>query len=116
MTPPIAAPIDLAASVVRAVVLYSLAEAQAGHATTIRVGMAENGFTVEDDGRGHAVDRTVAELPYLRFIYTHLAYPFDSMSAGLSRSSSEFGFRQWLEQIRESDPSVMLFFNGYAVR
>jgi DNA gyrase/topoisomerase IV subunit B len=64
------------ARVIRALVLYSLAEYQAGHATTIRVNASSSGFTVEDDGRGHAIGRTVADQPYLKFIYTHLSYPF----------------------------------------
>ena len=62
--------------VIRALVLYSLAEHQAGHATTIRVSATENSFTVEDDGRGHAIGRTVADQPYLKFIYSHLSYPY----------------------------------------
>jgi DNA gyrase/topoisomerase IV subunit B len=67
---------DVAACLVRALVLYSLAEFQAGHCTTIRVDAKEGSFSVSDDGRGHAIERTVAEAPYLRFIYTHLDYPF----------------------------------------
>ena len=67
---------DITGSVVRALVLYSLAEFQSGHSTTIRVYAEERSFNVEDDGRGHALERTVAGSPYLAFIYTHLDYPF----------------------------------------
>ena len=68
--------LDVASCLVRALVLYSLAEFQSGHCTTIHV-VAENGsFRISDDGRGHAIERTVAGLPYLSFIYTHLEYPF----------------------------------------
>jgi DNA gyrase/topoisomerase IV subunit B len=61
---------------VRGLVLYSLAEFQSGHCTTIRVEAKDGAFSVADDGRGHAVERTVADTPYLQFIYTHLDYPF----------------------------------------
>ncbi|APV48314.1 hypothetical protein BWI17_00620 [Betaproteobacteria bacterium GR16-43] len=66
---------DIVAAVVRALVLYSLAEFQAGHATTIRVHAKGISFEVSDDGRGHAVDRTVAGLPYMNLVYTHLDFP-----------------------------------------
>jgi DNA gyrase/topoisomerase IV subunit B len=67
---------DLTLDVVRALVLYSLAEFQSGHANTIRVTVEGTSFSVADDGRGHAIERTVAEAPYLKFVYTHLDYPF----------------------------------------
>jgi DNA gyrase/topoisomerase IV subunit B len=67
---------DITGSVVRALVLYSLAEFQSGHSTTIRVNAEARSFSVEDDGRGHAIERTVAGSPYLQFVYTHLDYPF----------------------------------------
>ena len=67
---------DVAAYVVRGLVLYSLTEFQSGHCTTIRVDVKDNAFSVSDDGRGHAIERTIADTPYLQFIYTHLDYPF----------------------------------------
>jgi DNA gyrase/topoisomerase IV subunit B len=67
---------DITARVIRALVLYSLAEAQSGHCKTIRIDARNGSFRVEDDGRGHAIERTVAGLPYLGFIYTHLDHPF----------------------------------------
>jgi DNA gyrase/topoisomerase IV subunit B len=70
-------PRELAASAVRALVLYSLAEFQSGHATTIRITAEGTSFSIADDGRGHAIDRVVAGAPYLKFIYTQLDYPFD---------------------------------------
>jgi len=70
-------PSDITASVVRALVLYSLAEFQSGHVRTIRVTAKGSSFSVEDDGRGHAISRTVEGSPYLRFIYTHLEYPYE---------------------------------------
>jgi DNA gyrase/topoisomerase IV subunit B len=70
-------PQDIAASVVRALVLYSLAEFQSGHATTVRVTAEGHSFSVADDGRGHAIDRKVDGQPYLQFVYTHLDYPFE---------------------------------------
>jgi DNA gyrase subunit B len=69
-------PPDLAYDVVRALVLYALAEVQSGHATVIRVAVEGTSFTVGDNGRGHAVQRTVEGVPYLKFVYEHLGYPF----------------------------------------
>jgi DNA gyrase subunit B len=68
------------------VTLYSLAEFQTGHASTIRVTVNGSTFAVSDDGRGHAIRRIVSGQPYLPFIYTHQDYPFTStepQSAGL---------------------------------
>ena len=62
---------------VRCLVLYSLAEFQLGHASAIRITVEGTAFAVADDGRGHAIDRVVAESPYLKFIYTHLDFPFE---------------------------------------
>lgn len=67
---------DPTADIVRSLVLYSLAEVQAGHATTIRVTLEPASFSVSDDGRGHAVDREVDGLPYLELVYTQLEFPF----------------------------------------
>lgn len=63
-------------------VLYSLAEVQAGHARCIRVNVAGRNFRVSDDGRGHAIERTIAEMPYLDFIYTQFDFPFGSDRGG----------------------------------
>jgi DNA gyrase/topoisomerase IV subunit B len=72
---------DIAAAIVRALVLYSLAEFQSGHATTIRVHAQGLSFQVSDDGRGHAVNRTVAGQPYMTFVYEHLDFPFAQPAA-----------------------------------
>lgn len=83
MTPGMSSPepFDLASDVVRSLVLYALAEAQSGHATAIRVAVDGASFSVSDNGRGHAIDRTVDGAPYLRFVYTHLDYPFGAGGA-----------------------------------
>ena len=60
--------------------LYSLAEVQAGHATTIKVTADGRSFGISDDGRGHSIARAVEGASYLKFIYTHFDYPFDSAS------------------------------------
>lgn len=70
--------VALTDEVVRALLLYALAEHQAGHASTIHVTVEGPRFRIEDDGRGHAIDRVVAGAPYLPFIYTQLDHPFDS--------------------------------------
>jgi DNA gyrase subunit B len=57
--------------------LYSLAEFQSGHATTIRVTAEGTSFSIADDGRGHSIDRAVEGTSYLNFIYTHFDYPFE---------------------------------------
>lgn len=66
---------DLTSLIVRSLVLYSLAEFQAGHATTIRVAASGNSFSVSDNGRGHAIDRVVDGVPYLDLVYGQLEYP-----------------------------------------
>ena len=73
---------DSAAQAVRVLTLYALAEFQSGNATTVRVNADGSSFSVSDDGRGHAIDRTVAGSPYLPFIYTHLDYPFAGHQGG----------------------------------
>src|SRR5438034_6665675 len=72
---------DVTGAIVRALVLYALAEFQSGHAKTIRVNAQGLSFQVSDDGRGHAVDRTVAEQPYMTFVYEHLDFPFGQSAA-----------------------------------
>ena len=61
--------------------LYSLAEFQLGHVTTIRVTAEGTSFSIADDGRGHPIDKTVEGVSYLNFIYTHFDYPFESNQA-----------------------------------
>jgi len=70
--------LDLAATAARAIVLHCLLEFQTGHAKTIRVTKRGCEFSVSDDGRGHPIDKTVAGVSYLRFIYTHFDYPFEA--------------------------------------
>jgi len=73
---------DITAQAVRALTLYSLAEFQSGHASAIHVSVDGSSFCVADDGRGHAIDRTIAGSPYLQFIYTHFDYPFAAGEGG----------------------------------
>ena len=63
---------------VRALFLYSLAEFQLGHASTIRVTAEGTSFSIADNGRGHSIDRAVEGTSYLKFIYTQFDYPFES--------------------------------------
>jgi len=62
--------------VVQTLVLYALCEHQLGHATRISVSAQGRDFSVADNGRGHAIARTVQDAPYLDFIYEHLAFPY----------------------------------------
>jgi DNA gyrase/topoisomerase IV subunit B len=71
-----------AAMLVRALVLYSIAEAQSGHATRIEVTANEDRFVVADDGRGHAIEKRVEDTPYLSFIYDHFSFPFGRNAPG----------------------------------
>ncbi|MCK7499455.1 MAG: hypothetical protein MZW92_60440 [Comamonadaceae bacterium] len=63
----------------RALVLYSLAEFQAGYTTAIAVDVTGWTFQVSDDGRGHSLTKVLAGSPYLHFIYTHFDYPFGNL-------------------------------------
>jgi DNA gyrase/topoisomerase IV subunit B len=71
------APVSVTLSVIQALVLYSVAEHQLGHASSVRVGFDQHAFSVADDGRGHAISRQVEGAPYLDFIYRQLDYPFE---------------------------------------
>jgi DNA gyrase/topoisomerase IV subunit B len=70
--------LDLSATAVRAFMLYSLAEFQSGNATTIRVTAEGSTFSISDDGRGHPIDKMLEGTSYLKFIYTHFDYPFET--------------------------------------
>jgi DNA gyrase/topoisomerase IV subunit B len=74
-------PTDITTSIVQTLVLYSLAEHQLGYATSIRVTANENSFSIEDDGRGHAIGRSVEGSAYLDFVYCHLDFPYGERSA-----------------------------------
>lgn len=74
--------LDLVGQVTKALVLYSLAEFQAGHATEIKVEAKGWAFCISDNGRGHSPSRLVAGSPYLLFVYSHLQYPFEERTAG----------------------------------
>jgi DNA gyrase subunit B len=75
-------PSNLATTVFRATVLYALAEAQSGHANEITVSLAPAWFLVSDNGRGHPPHKQVDGVPYLRYVYQHLDFPFDQPTAG----------------------------------
>lgn len=67
-------------SLLRALFLYHLAEYQSGNATTIRFDIQDNTFKISDNGRGHAISRTINDIPYLRLVYSQFEYPFDKES------------------------------------
>jgi len=72
----------LAAHIVQSLVLYAVAEHQAGHARQLQVEFDGATFGVADDGRGHAIDRAVEGTPYLKLIYEQLQYPFGLAQPG----------------------------------
>ena len=73
---------DEAALLARALVLFSVAEVQSGHATRIDVTADGDRFAVADNGRGHSIDKQVEGTPYLSFIYEHFDFPFGRASPG----------------------------------
>lgn len=103
-------------------VLYSLAEHQLGHAKSIRVTVHEYSFSVEDDGRGHAISRSVEGSPYLDFIYCHLDYPFGESEAkpvqlqGLGMSLVNRLCAELIVSVRKTDAALIIRFqNGQRV-
>ena len=113
---------DLAASTVRALVLYSLAEFQSGHATTIRITAEGTSFSIADDGRGHAIDRAVGGAPYLKFIYTQLDYPFDPVQGapiqlqGIGMSLVNTLCSELAVTVRKPDATLRLWFRDGQLR
>ncbi len=67
---------DTGSVLIKTLVLYSVAEAQGGHASRIRVSVDGRRFVVADNGRGHSMSRAVDGVPYVRLIYGQLDYPF----------------------------------------
>jgi DNA gyrase/topoisomerase IV subunit B len=115
---------EVATSVVQALVLYSLAEFQFGHCTTIRVEAKNRFFSISDDGRGHAIDRTVADSPYLQFIYTHFDYPFVPNAGppapiqlqGIGMSLINTLCSELTVTVRKSDKTLRLLFENGTLR
>ena len=109
---------DITADVVRALTLYCLAEFQSGHATTIRITAEGNSFTIADDGRGHAIERGVGGAPYLKFIYTHFDYPFETgrnapvQLQGIGMSLINTLCSELLVTVRKQDVTLQLKFRG----
>lgn len=107
---------NLAFDAVRTLVLYSAAEVQSGYAKTIRVAADGTSFSVSDDGRGHAIERMVSDSPYLKFIYTHLDFPFGSNQAapiqlqGLGMSLLNTLCRELTVTVRKPEATLHLLF------
>lgn len=112
-TPPV---LDLTATAVRALMLYSLLEFQSGHATTIRVTAEGNTFSITDNGRGHSIDKSVDGTAYLKFIYTHFDYPFESGRSppiqlqGIGMSLVNAMCSELRLTVRKSDATLQLLF------
>ncbi|MED5617650.1 hypothetical protein [Ideonella sp. BN130291] len=98
--------------------MYSLAEHQLGHAKTIRVTTTAHSFRVEDDGRGHAIGRSVEGSPYLDFIYCHLDFPYKERKAkpiqlqGLGMSLLNRLCAELVVTVRKAEATLSLRFEG----
>ena len=109
---------DLTAEVVRALTLYCFAEFQSGHVTTIRITAEGNSFTISDDGRGHVIERAVGGAPYLKFIYTHFDYPFETgrnapvQLQGIGMSLINTLCSELIVTVRKQDVTLQLKFRG----
>jgi DNA gyrase/topoisomerase IV subunit B len=109
---------DTTTSIVQTLVLYSLAEHQLGHAKTIHVAARGHSFSVEDDGRGHAVSRVIEGSSYLNFIYGHLDYPYQERKAkpvqlqGLGMSLLNRLCAELLVSIRKPEVTLQLQFQN----
>jgi len=57
---------------------YSLAEYQAGHVSRIGISIKDNEITISDNGRGHATNKMIDGVPYLKMVYNQLHMPFEN--------------------------------------
>ena len=111
-------PTDITTSVVQTLVLYSLAEHQLGHSKRIQVTASEHSFSIEDDGRGHAIGRSVEGSPYLDFIYCHLDYPYEERKAkpiqlqGLGMSLLNRLCAELIVSVRKTEATLTLRFQS----
>ena len=109
---------DLAATAVRALMLYCLAEFQSGNVSTIRVTAEGDSLSISDDGRGHPIDKTVGGTSYLRFIYTHFDYPFEAgheapiQLQGIGMSLVNALCSELRLTVKKRDAELMLLFNN----
>lgn len=107
---------DLTATAIRALLLYSLAEFQSGHATTIRISAEGLSFSISDDGRGHPIDKIVDGTSYLKFIYTHFDFPFEPGRSvpvqlqGIGMSLVNAMCSELVLTVRKRDETLQLWF------
>lgn len=110
-------PRDTVSAVVRALVMYALAEAQSGHARSIRVTAEGASFSIADDGRGHPLAKEIDGTPYLQLVYSHLDYPFGAARAasvqlqGLGLSLINTLCSELTSQVRKPDATLRLRFH-----
>jgi DNA gyrase/topoisomerase IV subunit B len=109
---------DIKTSLVQTLVLYSLAEHQLGHAKSILVTAREHQFSIEDDGRGHAIGRRVEGSPYLDFVYCHLDFPYQYRKSkpiqlqGLGMSLLNRLCAELVVTVRKREATLTLRFQG----
>lgn len=65
-------------SVFKTILLYSICEFQSDNASIIHVEIDGETVSIQDDGRGHSLEREVDGVPYLQLVYEHLSWPFDN--------------------------------------
>lgn len=109
-------PFDATGYVVRALLLYALAEHQAGQADEIRVRAEGASFSVSDNGRGHSINKVVDGSPYLNFIYGQLDYPMTGhlggaiQLQGIGMSLINSLCSELSVEVRKSDQMLRLLF------
>jgi GNAT superfamily N-acetyltransferase len=68
---------SIANSIFQTILLYSLCEHQNGNADKISVTIEGRLVTIEDNGRGHGIERLIEGKPYMDFVYNQLQWPYD---------------------------------------
>jgi len=62
----------------KTLLFYSLAEYQAGHVSRIDISIKDNKISISDNGRGHATNKMIDGVPYLKMVYNQLHMPFEN--------------------------------------
>ena len=89
-----------------------------GHQGARFAAFLRHSFSIEDDGRGHAIGRSVEGSPYLDFIYCHLDYPYEERKAkpiqlqGLGMSLLNRLCAELIVSVRKTEATLTLRFQS----